>query len=83
MIDPKNDPLSDVKDPLLDQDYQQYYYFSPQSVVSANECTGLEVTPPTTGAEVESYGHIYETPLTKDGGIKHGSKNSQHRDRSH
>ncbi|MCR4963466.1 MAG: hypothetical protein K6B40_06290 [Firmicutes bacterium] len=70
MIDPKNMPLRDVKDPLFDEDRQRYYFAS-ASVASANDCTGLEVTPPNTDAEVESYSQIYKTPLTKNGGNQH------------
>lgn len=35
------------------------------SVVSAGECTGMIPSAPTSAAEADSYGEIYDVPLSK------------------
>ena len=66
IIDKNNEyPLSERKDPLNKEFYPDYHLTDPESVVSANECTGMVVSPPLTEEEVKSYNQLYETPLTK------------------
>lgn len=36
------------------------------AVASSTECTGMIPTPATTDQEIESYGEIYDVPLSKD-----------------
>jgi hypothetical protein len=55
-------------------------FFDSESVVSANECTGLVQTPPSSVDEAESYGKIYDIPHTEEkvnNGLQSISKSSK------